>query len=270
MGSVARGRLMDFYFLYSPPSFWRDCRTVHHFVEQYVDQALEATQLSKFLDDHRDHSKPSKYVFLYELAKVTQDKDELRSQVLTILLVGRDTTAGLLGWTFYLLARHPDTYTKLRSKIIEAFGTSDTSAISFESLKTCTYLRNAINEVLRLHPLVPENLRRAVRNTTLPQGGGPDGKSPTYVRAGQEVAYNVHMMHRRRDLWGLDANDFRPERWETHKPGWEYLPFNGGPRICLGQQVALTEAGYVIVRLLQRFDKLANLDKSTITRHRYT
>lgn len=63
-------------------------------------------------------------------------------------------------------------------------------------------------------------------------------------------------MHRRKDLWGPDADDFRPERWDGRRHGWEYLPFNGGPRICIGQQFALTEAGYVTVRLLQRFESI--------------
>jgi len=43
-------------------------------------------------------------------------------------------------------------------------------------------------------------------------------------------------MHRRRDIWGQDAAKFRPERWDGRRPGWEYLPFNGGPRICIGQR----------------------------------
>jgi cytochrome P450 len=63
-------------------------------------------------------------------------------------------------------------------------------------------------------------------------------------------------MHHRKDLWGQDADDWKPERWLNRRTGWEYLPFNGGPRICIGQQFALTEAGYVTVRLLQRFDEL--------------
>jgi len=61
-------------------------------------------------------------------------------------------------------------------------------------------------------------------------------------------------VQRHKALWGEDAETFVPERWEGRKPGFEYLPFNGGPRICLGQQFALTEAGYIVVRLLQRFD----------------
>jgi cytochrome P450 len=70
-------------------------------------------------------------------------------------------------------------------------------------------------------------------------------------------------MHRRKDLWGEDADMFRPERWESRRPGWEYLPFNGGPRICIGQQFALTELAYVIIRMLQRID---SIDGSRVVR----
>lgn len=77
-------------------------------------------------------------------------------------------------------------------------------------------------------------------------------------------------MHRRKDIWGKDANEFRPERWEGKKVGWEFLPFNGGPRICLGQQFALTEAGFVIVRLCQRFAGLESRDQEEVVRHQYS
>ena len=63
-------------------------------------------------------------------------------------------------------------------------------------------------------------------------------------------------MHRRKDIWGPDAEIFKPERWLTRRPGWDYLPFNGGPRICIGQQFALTEVGYVVIRLMQRIDSI--------------
>lgn len=71
-------------------------------------------------------------------------------------------------------------------------------------------------------------------------------------------------MHRRTDLWGPDALDFKPERWgdSTRKiPAWQFLPFSGGPRICLGQQFALTEASYVLVRMLQRFEAVEPLER---------
>ena len=73
-------------------------------------------------------------------------------------------------------------------------------------------------------------------------GGGPDGLSPILVRKGEHVGYCVYTMHRRKDLYGADAALFRPSRWQPDNPdgpdlrgiGWGYLPFNGGPRICLG------------------------------------
>lgn len=113
-----------------------------------------------------------------------------------------------------------------------------------------------MNETLRLWPVVPGNARRSNKATTLPVGGGPDGKSPIYVKPNVDVNYSVHAMQRRKDIWGEDAAEFKPERFQGRRPGWEYLPFNGGPRICIGQQFALTEASYVTVRLLQRFDQL--------------
>lgn len=115
-------------------------------------------------------------------------------------------------------------------------------------------------QALRLYPVVPINVRMANKDTFLPVGGGPDGKDPIYVPRGQEVMYSVYTMHRRTDIFGEDADEYRPERWEKLKPGWAYIPFNGGPRICIGQQFALTEAGYTTVRILQEFEAIENRD----------
>jgi len=207
------------------------------------------------------------------LAAEVRDPIELRSQLLHVLLAGRDTTASLLGWLWFSLARDPIRYTKLRNIIIDTFGTYDESGpeqITFAKLKSCMYLQHCISEALRLYPVVPVNGRRSTRDTTLPTGGGPDGQSKIFIPAGTQVDYSVHVMHHRADIWGPDVEEFNPERWEGRKVGWEFLPFNGGPRICIGQQFALTEVSYVTVRLLQRFDVLENLETSNITRHNLT
>lgn len=99
-----------------------------------------------------------------------------------------------------------------------------------------------------------------VADTVLPTGGGPTGTSPIFLKRGTITTYNIYAMHRRTDLYGADAEVFRPERWETLRVGWEYLPFNGGPRICVGQQYALTEAGYVTARLAQAFAEVESKD----------
>ena len=97
-------------------------------------------------------------------------------------------------------------------------------------------LSNLTALALRIHPVVPGNARMALRDTVIPLGGGPDGKSPVLIPKGETLAWSVYSMHRRKDFYGEDAEEFRPERWETLRPGWEYLPFNGGPRICIGRE----------------------------------
>lgn len=69
-------------------------------------------------------------------------------------------------------------------------------------------------------------------------------------------------MHRRADLWGADAESFRPERWEDGQQqlGWQFLPFNGGPRACLGQRLAMTEVAYVTARLAQTMKNVESRD----------
>ncbi|KAK9355479.1 cytochrome P450 [Lipomyces doorenjongii] len=253
-----RALMQSLCWLLNPKDFREATAIVHKFVDYYVNNALEA---------YRDGAAKieeitgGRYIFLYALVEVTQDPKTLRDQLLNILLAGRDTTAGLLSWTFYLLARHTGVFQKLRDEVVEVFGEEPNSPgkhqINFETLKSATYLRYVLNEVLRLYPSVPQNNRYAVRDTVLPVGGGPDGKSPILIRKREKVTYSVYVMQRRKDFYGEDADEFRPERWAEGKSWtWEYLPFNGGPRICLGQQYALTEAGYTIVRLLQECDTL--------------
>ena len=95
---------------------------------------------------------------------------------------------------------------------------------------------------LRLYPQLPVNIRVASRTTLLPSGGGPDGRSPVLIRRGTGVGYSVYHMHRQKYLYGEDAVEFRPERWEgpeLDKIGWGFMPFHGGPRLCLGSKQVL-------------------------------
>lgn len=109
---------------------------------------------------------------------------------------------------------------------------------------------------LRLYPSVPMNNREAIKTTVLPTGGGPDGNSPILVRKGELVVFSQYVNSRMKSIYGEDADAFRPERWETGELsdiGWAYFPFNGGPRQCLGEDFALMEVSYTLVRLLQAF-----------------
>ena len=91
------------------------------------------------------------------------------------------------------------------------------------------------------------NQRTALKDTILPMGGGPDRKAPVLIHRGASVAFSVYSLHRRKDFYGEDSEEFRPERWNEdiglYKDDvtrtWGYLPFNGGPRICLGSMYSI-------------------------------
>ena len=104
------------------------------------------------------------------------------------------------------------------------------------------------------------NNREAKRTTILPTGGGPNADSPMLVRKGELVVFSQYVNSRKKNIYGADADEFRPERWETGelgRIGWAYFPFNGGPRQCLGEDFALMEVSYTLVRLLQAFPTIS-------------
>lgn len=244
--------------LFFETEFDRSCKFVHAFVDRIIYRALEETK--SYDPEKGDQFEESgRYVFLTEIAKRNRDPKQLRDELLNILLAGRDTTASLLSHTFHVLARRPDIFKKLKAEVDELGGKNP----DYETLKAMKYLKYLLTESLRIYPVVPGNARFANKQTTLPRGGGPDGQSPVYIPKGGIVNYSVASMHVRKDIYGPDAEEFRPERWapeEGLRPGWGYLPFNGGPRICVGQQFALTEASYTIVRLLQEFEGIEDRD----------
>ncbi|TLD33749.1 hypothetical protein PspLS_00228 [Pyricularia sp. CBS 133598] len=250
-----RFALRGLYFLYGNRELRRCADAMHAFVDAAMEKADDVLKQN----DEPQHRGSKRFEFLQKLRARCADRAEVREQVLGLMAAGTDTTAALVGWVFYSLIRHPRVFARLRDVVLEHFGATG-QQVTFERLKSCTYLQHVLSETLRRHSVVPLNSRRARRDTTLPTGGGPDGTQPVFVPAGTEVNFSTHVLHRRRDLWGEDADDFAPERWAKHRPGvFHYVPFNGGPRICIGQQFALTEAGFVVVRMLQEFDAVQGL-----------
>ncbi|KAJ0415007.1 cytochrome P450 [Aspergillus carlsbadensis] len=229
------------------------CAVCHEFVDGAVQHALDRSAAS---DNPNVGKRTGPYVFIDALIEETQDLKALRDQCLNILLAGRDTTACCLTWNL----QAAQYLSKLRAEIKDTIGVGPgVQAPTITQLKTLTYLSLVIKEILRLYPSVPVNSRTAVRTTTLPMGGGPTGTSPILVRKGEAVGYCVYAMHRREDIYGPDADEFRPERWENDAlsdVGWGYLPFNGGSRVCLGQEFAILEAMHTVVRLLQTFEHI--------------
>ncbi|KAJ5375688.1 Cytochrome P450 [Penicillium concentricum] len=257
--TTLRFRLGPLAMFYRRKEFIKAVRDVRAYVDRFVQKTIDyrvAVDSGRKVDEDIKRLTDSRYVFSYELSKQTLDKTNITDQLLSIMFAGRDTTANFLSIVFFVLARQPDVWDRLRKEVIALDGQKP----SFEVLKSMTYLTWVLNETLRLYPIAPFNMREAKQDTYLPLGGGPDGKSPVHVPKGHEVIFSIYTMHRENEIYGPDADEFRPERWETLRPGWAYIPFNGGPRTCIGQQFALTEAGYTIVRIMQEFESIETRD----------
>ncbi|KAL2137993.1 hypothetical protein VTI28DRAFT_7681 [Corynascus sepedonium] len=194
------------------------CQTVHEYVDPIVLAALEHVKKKETKKDNKVEDE--RYTFLTALANQGLSPRQIRDHMLNILLAARDTSACLMSAAFFELARQPAIQAKLRAEIE---GQLNGRLPSYDDLKGMTYLNWFIKETLRLYPPVPLNIRVANKDTMLPVGGGPDGKAPVFVTAGQEVVYQVFSTHRRPDLWGEDADLFRPERWRDARPHFQYL-----------------------------------------------
>ena len=188
---------------------------------------------------------------------------ELRDIVLNFMIAGRDTTACALTWTLYELARVPDAQERLRTEFSAVFGgavarisADDDSAaieaaVSFDKVNQLSFAHAVATEVLRLHPSVPIDVKRAVKRDTLPDG--------TRVPAGAAIVYSPYAMGRDVRLWD-EPLAFKPERFLSESGAfgepsvWAYPTFNAGPRLCLGKPLAMMEIKLVTNMLLQSFD----------------
>jgi cytochrome P450 len=250
--SAIRLRLADFEWIWKPAEFRAACAVVKKYAAHFVQLALED------MENNGEEVALEKHAFILDLYKELQDPVLVRDQLVHVLIAGRDTTACLMSWAFFLLVRHPEALTRLRAEIQLVTGGS--SGLTRAQINRMKYLRCVINEckpicnptaqfgrlltvtfypAQRLYPQLPVNVRVAAKTTVIPSGGGPDGRSPVLIPKGTGIGYSVYHMHRLKSLYGEDANSFRPERWlgpELEDIGWGFMPFHGGPRLCLGSK----------------------------------
>jgi cytochrome P450 len=157
---------------------------------------------------------------------------ELRDELLTLVLAGHETTANSLAWTWERLVRTPAAYDRLRDAV-----RSDTDAGD--------HIEAAITEGMRSRPVIPIIGRRV----TVPWRLGPYA-----VPAGTPVDISILLLHHREDVYP-DPFAFRPERWLGRKPGtYEWIPFGGGIRRCLGAALAMAEQRVVLDAMVRRLD----------------
>ncbi|GAB4391068.1 cytochrome P450 [Albidovulum sp.] len=167
---------------------------------------------------------------------------ELRDNLLTFIVAGHETTALSLAWALYLIAHDPAVQDRARTEAQAALGGRAAVAGDLDRLPLC---RRIVDESLRLYPPAAF-LSRTARRHDLILG--------REIRPGDTVMLPIYALHRHHALW-RDPDRFDPDRFATPEAidRFAYLPFGGGPRICIGASFALQEAVIILATLLARF-----------------
>jgi cytochrome P450 len=169
---------------------------------------------------------------------------QLRNEILTIFLAGHETTANAVSWSWYLLAENREAEERLHDELDKVLGGRAPNADDLAELK---WTRMVIEEAMRLYPPAHTIARMAI---------GEDRIGGVRIPPGASITISIYVTHRNPNLWP-EPERFDPERCApavgARRHRFAYLPFGGGPRICIGSSFALAEAQVIIAAIAQRY-----------------
>lgn len=170
--------------------------------------------------------------------------DQLHDEVLMLLVLGHQTAAMALTWTWYALSRFPAVQARVSEEVASAFGGRPPRP---EEAVRLTYLHRVLEETLRLYPPTWMIARAVLADDRL---GGYD------IPAGSLVVFGPYVTHRRPEIWErpeeFDPDRFSPER-SAGRPRFAYFPFGGGPRRCIAGSFAMMELPLILARVAQEY-----------------
>ncbi len=193
---------------------------------------------------------------------VRLSNDEVRDEVVIIFLAGHDTTALALTYTWYLLSQHPEVEGKLHAELARVLSGR---VPTYDDLENLPYTKMVIEESMRLYPPAPGISARAVLED--------DEVAGVKIPKGSIILITPWVLHRHRLLWD-DPEKFDPERFSPKRSEgrhrFAYLPFGGGPRVCIGMALAMSEAQLILATMAQRYRLKLVPGQHIVLQHRIT
>lgn len=268
-----------------PRICWKLCRLLKVGKERQFHRALKP--LKEFVDDliafkksaiaearESESESMSKDLLSSFICKLSDGNESiscsdkfLGDAVMNFVIAGRDTSGVALTWFFWLLSDNPrveENIVKEISHILLKRRTYSEShednsdmekAFTEKELQDCVYLQAALSETLRLYPSVPLDHKGVLKKDVLPDG--------TCIKPGMRFFYSIYSLGRMESIWGPDCLEFKPERWIgfnsdglaiiKHEPAYKFAAFNGGPRVCLGKNMAYMQMKAAAAGILRRF-----------------
>jgi cytochrome P450 monooxygenase len=249
--TYARIRLLLHRVLWLFPwkTWYKVVGTIHSYVNKHIAKARaelkeREERISKGLPVG-----PERRDVCWHMVRELPNDDEVRSHLCLLFVPNNETTLIFLSNVMWNLARQPEIWERLRQEV-------KGKELNFNSLRSMKLLQNVLTEAHRITPVGLFIARAAVRDTTLPRGGGPKGDQPVRVRKGNIVQINKAVMYKDPDYWGDDALEFNPDRFDKMRPGLSLTPYNTGPRRCPGEMMTMNECGYMVARMAQTYKRL--------------
>jgi cytochrome P450 len=255
--------ILDILPLIGPPRMKRKMDAIH------ADFAPMNATMAKLIQTREAEKRESPRDLLDRLVAARDGEtglgltaEEVRDEVVIIFLAGHDTTALALTYTWYLLSQHPHVEAKLHEELARVLGGR---APVHDDLVNLPYTKMVLEESMRLYPPAPGISNRGALEA--------DEICGVKIPKGAQVSVMPWVLHRHRTLWEeperFDPERFSPERSKA-RHRFAYLPFGGGPRVCIGMALAMTEAQLMLATLAQKFSPKLVPDQKIVLQHRIT
>jgi cytochrome P450 len=199
--------------------------------------------------EHRRENPPVDILSMLMQAKdeesgLGMNDTELHDEIMTLFFAAYEDVANCIAWTWSLLAQNPNIEERLRAEIQNAIGERPPTA---SDLRDLPYVSMLVNEVLRLYPTTWSLLRDAVNDDQIDR---------FHIPAGSMILIDCYLTQRLPQYWP-DPEKFDPERFSPERsvgrPRFAYFPFGGGPRQCIGNELALMEIKLILIRMVQLY-----------------
>lgn len=210
-------------------------------------------------DDNDDKPYEKPQIFIDRLLSLHNQglvsEDEIKDQVNLIIFGGNDTSSHSTSTTILMLAMYPHYQDRVVDELNEIFGDSDIDCpITMDHVNKMIYLEQTMRESMRLFPSGPFLLRHCTEDTEI---------SNCFIPAGAEVVLSVATAHRRKDVWGPDADEYNPDHFSSaamsNRNPYAYMAFSQGPRNCIGVRFAYISLKIMLAKLLRRYRFSTNL-----------
>lgn len=223
-------------------------REVHGYVDSVIQDRMKKMKKKKESNNNGDTID-----LLSRMLLDGHEQDAIRDMVVSFIMAGRDTTSAAMTWLFWSISADSNIENDLVKEIREKQEGND---LNYDSIKDLRFLQACLLESMRLYPPVVWDSKHAITDDLLPDG--------TRVWAGDRVTYFPYGMGRMEAVWGKDRFEFKPDRWfddSDRENGslkkvcpFKYPVFQGGPRDCIGKEMAFAQMKYVVASILDRFE----------------